>query len=264
MGLHRLLSFTTAVPDPDGLAAFYGELGLGGGPDDGVHRERRWRRGPRGRGRLPPARAGGARLRRTRGPRCVARRLTDGGAAPSRRRQRAPGRRPGESGRARGSGGRTRPHTLPRLVGGAERPWRHGPGGRTGPRRVRRAPTAAAPRPPGDRHTRNQRDPGPAGTGHRPQAERRDRRGYRLPAVLAGPPQRGTGRLTGPVVAALLLGVRRHRPRRPQRVCAVAARPIPSHVGAGSAFRRLELLLVPARSGGLLSRALLGPGPDPR
>jgi hypothetical protein len=30
MGLHRLLGFTTAVPDPEGLAAFYGELGLAG------------------------------------------------------------------------------------------------------------------------------------------------------------------------------------------------------------------------------------------
>ena len=30
MGLHRLLGFTAAVPDPEGLAAFYGELGLSG------------------------------------------------------------------------------------------------------------------------------------------------------------------------------------------------------------------------------------------
>ncbi len=30
MGLHRLLGFTTAVPNPEGLAAFYGELGLAG------------------------------------------------------------------------------------------------------------------------------------------------------------------------------------------------------------------------------------------
>ena len=35
MGLHRLLGFTTAVPDPEGLAAFYGELGLAGRPATG-------------------------------------------------------------------------------------------------------------------------------------------------------------------------------------------------------------------------------------
>ncbi len=35
MGLHRLLGFTTAVPDPGGLAAFYGELGLGGSATTG-------------------------------------------------------------------------------------------------------------------------------------------------------------------------------------------------------------------------------------
>lgn len=35
MGLHRLLGFTTAVPDPEGLVAFYGELGLGGNPTAG-------------------------------------------------------------------------------------------------------------------------------------------------------------------------------------------------------------------------------------
>ena len=35
MALHRLLGFTTAVPDPEGLAAFYGELGLDGSPTTG-------------------------------------------------------------------------------------------------------------------------------------------------------------------------------------------------------------------------------------
>ena len=35
MGLHRLLGFTAAVPDPEGLASFYGELGLGGSPTTG-------------------------------------------------------------------------------------------------------------------------------------------------------------------------------------------------------------------------------------
>jgi hypothetical protein len=35
MGLHRLLGFTTAVPDPGALASFYGELGLGGSPTTG-------------------------------------------------------------------------------------------------------------------------------------------------------------------------------------------------------------------------------------
>ncbi len=35
MGLHRLLGLTAAVPDPDGLTAFYGELGLTGDPTAG-------------------------------------------------------------------------------------------------------------------------------------------------------------------------------------------------------------------------------------
>lgn len=35
MSLHRLLGFRVGVPDPDGLAAFYGELGLSGEPTAG-------------------------------------------------------------------------------------------------------------------------------------------------------------------------------------------------------------------------------------
>ena len=35
MGLHRLLGFTAAVPDPEGLVAFYGELGLAEDPVTG-------------------------------------------------------------------------------------------------------------------------------------------------------------------------------------------------------------------------------------
>lgn len=35
MSLHRLLGFTTAVPDPEALAAFYGEMGLTGDPSSG-------------------------------------------------------------------------------------------------------------------------------------------------------------------------------------------------------------------------------------
>lgn len=35
MGLHRLLGFTAAVPDPGGLAAFFGELGLAHDPTTG-------------------------------------------------------------------------------------------------------------------------------------------------------------------------------------------------------------------------------------
>jgi hypothetical protein len=35
MGLHRLLGFTTAVPDPEGLASFYAEAGIGGSPSGG-------------------------------------------------------------------------------------------------------------------------------------------------------------------------------------------------------------------------------------
>src|SRR5271166_2106236 len=35
MGLHRLLGFTSAVPDPEGLAAFYAEAGITGSSSDG-------------------------------------------------------------------------------------------------------------------------------------------------------------------------------------------------------------------------------------
>ena len=35
MGLHRLLRFAAAVPDPSALTAFYGELGLAGSPTTG-------------------------------------------------------------------------------------------------------------------------------------------------------------------------------------------------------------------------------------
>ena len=35
MALHRLLGFTTAVPDPEALATFFGELGLAGSPTSG-------------------------------------------------------------------------------------------------------------------------------------------------------------------------------------------------------------------------------------
>ena len=82
MGLHRLLGFTTAVPDPEGLAAFYGELGLAGdavtgftGSDDGS--------------RVLVDEGDFRRLVRVefgcRGPEDIdaaARRLTDGGAVP--------------------------------------------------------------------------------------------------------------------------------------------------------------------------------------
>ncbi len=82
MGLHRLLGLTAAVPEPDALAAFYGELGLSGDPTTGftgtdggasvVVEEGRFRR-------LVRVELG------CEGPEDIvstARRLTDGGASP--------------------------------------------------------------------------------------------------------------------------------------------------------------------------------------
>jgi hypothetical protein len=82
MGLHRLLGFTTAVPDPEGLAAFYGELGLGGDAMTGFT-------GSDGGSGVLLDEGDFRRLVRVElgcdGPEdldAVARRLTDGGAAP--------------------------------------------------------------------------------------------------------------------------------------------------------------------------------------
>jgi len=82
MGLHRLLGFTTAVPDPGGLAAFYGELGLGGSPTTGFT-------GSDGGSAVLVDEGDFRRLVRVEfgcdGPEdldAVARRLTDGGATP--------------------------------------------------------------------------------------------------------------------------------------------------------------------------------------
>ena len=82
MALHRLLGFTTAVPDPEGLAAFYGELGLGGSPTTGFT-------GSDGGSAVLVDEGDFRRLVRVEfgceGPEdldALARRLTDGGAAP--------------------------------------------------------------------------------------------------------------------------------------------------------------------------------------
>ncbi|MGO8864243.1 MAG: VOC family protein [Acidimicrobiales bacterium] len=82
MGLHRLLGFTTAVPDPGGLAAFYGELGLEGSPTAGFT-------GSDGGGAVLVDEGDFRRLVRVEigcdDPEdldAVARRLTDGGASP--------------------------------------------------------------------------------------------------------------------------------------------------------------------------------------
>jgi len=82
MGLHRLLGFTTAVPDPEGMAAFYGELGLAGDAVTGFT-------GSDGGSRVLVDEGDFRRLVRVefgcRGPEdldATARRLTDGGAVP--------------------------------------------------------------------------------------------------------------------------------------------------------------------------------------
>ncbi len=82
MGLHRLLGFTAAVPDPTALAAFYGDLGLGGSPTTGFT-------GSDGGASVLVDEGDFRRLVRVefgcQGPEdidAVARRLTDGGAAP--------------------------------------------------------------------------------------------------------------------------------------------------------------------------------------
>ena len=106
MGLHRLLGLTAAVPEPDALAAFYGELGLYGDPTTGspgptAGRRSSWRKvGSAGWSGWSSA----ARDPRTscHGPAAHRR-----GRRPRRRRRRAAGGRPVEPGRARGPGGRT-------------------------------------------------------------------------------------------------------------------------------------------------------------
>lgn len=82
MGLHRLLGLTAAVPDPAALAAFYGELGLSGGPETGFT-------GSDGGARVVVEEGGFRRLVRVElgceGPEDIdatARRLTERGAAP--------------------------------------------------------------------------------------------------------------------------------------------------------------------------------------
>ncbi len=82
MGLHRLLGFTAAVPDPEGLAAFYGELGLAGDAVTGFT-------GSDGGSSVLVHEGDFRRLVRVefgcRGPEdldAVARRLTEGGATP--------------------------------------------------------------------------------------------------------------------------------------------------------------------------------------
>ena len=105
MGLHRLLGFTTAVPDPGAVAGFYGELGLAGddaafsGSDGGatVHLDEGEFR------RLVRVEFGAD------GPEdvdAVAQRLTDRRRSSPGRRDRGAGRGPREPRRARRAGGR--------------------------------------------------------------------------------------------------------------------------------------------------------------
>ena len=263
MGLHRLLGFTTAVPDPEGLAAFYGELGLAGDAVTGFT-------GSDGGSRVLVDEGDFRRLVRVefgcRGPEdldAMARRLTDGGAVPEL-----------TDGELRIVDPASRVELVLRVAEPAPAPTAAAPVVPNAPgatvRVDERAPAVfGGPRPP--RRLGHlvigtpaiSGDPRPAGRGHRTQGERRDRRCHRVPAVLSGPSQRGPGRVARPVAAALLLGVRRCRPRRLQRVRAAAARSVTPHLGLGPPLRRFQLLLVPPRPGRILSRALFGPGPDP-
>ena len=129
MGLHRLLGFTTAVPDPEGLAAFYGELGLGGSPT----------RGSRGATVAPAVLVDEGEFRRLvrvefgcDGPEdldAVARRLADGGATPVVGDGEVRVVDAGEPRRARRAGGRSRPGARSRSPSSCRTP----PAPRSGP-----------------------------------------------------------------------------------------------------------------------------------
>ena len=236
MGLHRLSGFTPAVPDPAALAAFYGELGLAGDARPGSRAPTGVLRDAVDEGPFRRLASGRRRLRRRVGP--------DGHRrAAGRRRGRLPGSRrrccrwwTRRAGSVRGAGGRARtgqsPPTLvvPNAPGatvradGARRAVLGGP-----------AP-ATTPRPPGDRHARPSAATRDApDRGARLQAERRDRRGHRLPPLLARPPQRRARRVARAAAAALLVGVRRHRPRRAHRHRPAPCRPVAPRLGARAA-----------------------------
>ena len=227
MGLHRLLGFTTAVPDPEGLAAFYGELGLAGDTVTGFT-------GSDGGSSVLVDEGDFRQLVRVefgcRGPEdldAVARRLTEGGAMPVL-----------TDGELRVVDPASRVELVVRVAEPAPAPVSTAPVMPNAPgatvRVDERAPAVfAGPRPPrrlghlviGTPAIRE--TPGPPGPGRRAQDQRRDRRGHCLPAVLAGPPQRCPRRFARPSAAALLLGVRRHRPRRATAPSALL-RPDPS------------------------------------
>ena len=250
MGLHRLLGFTAAVPDPSALTAFYGELGLGGSPTTGFT-------GSDGGASVLVDEGDFRRLIRVefgcQGPEDIdaaAARLTDGGAAPVV-----------GDGELRVVDPASRVELVVRVADVAPTPAPaslvvpNTPGATV--RADERAPACAGPRPPrrlghlviGTPALTETRDLLVQGLGLKLSDE--------IDGVIAflrcsaGPPQRRTGRVTRPTPAALLVGVRRRRPRGPQRVGVVAARPEPSHLGAGPALRRLQLLLVLPRPGWL-------------
>ena len=265
MSLHRLLGLDAVVPDPAALAAFYAELGLGRDAASGFT-------GTDGGGVVRVSEGPFRRLASV-GVGCqdeaelasIVARLTDGGAdatvSDGVLSVVDPASRVRFDVRPTSPAPVQAPPTLvvPNApgVGGAGRPSGPPPCS-TGPRPPRRlghlvigTPDLAATRDVAHRRARV-------------QAERRGRRGHRLPPLLDRPPQRGARRVARAAAAALLLGVRRHRPCRPHRHRPLPCRPGSPHVGDGAPLRRLQLLLVPARPGRVVHRALLGPGPDPR
>ena len=264
MALHRLLGFTTAVPDPEGLAAFYGELGLGGSPTTGFT-------GSDGGSAVLVDEGDFRRLVRVEfgceGPEdldVVARRLTEGAAAPvvsdSEVRVVDPASRVELVVRVAEPAPAPAPASLvvPNAPGATVRTDERAPAVFAGPRPPRRLGHLVIGTPA----IKETRDLLVQGVGLKLSDE--------IDGIIAflrcSPDHHNVALVESPV--PLL----QHYSWEcddidhvgHSAVRAVAAGPVPSDVGPGSALRGFELLLVPARPRGLLSRALFGPGPDPR
>ena len=264
MGLHRLLGFTTAVPDPEGLAAFYGELGLGGSPTTGFT-------GSDGGAAVLVDEGDFRRLVRVEfgcdGPEdldAVARRLTDGGAAPVV-----------SDGEVRVVDPASRVELVVRVAEPAPAPAPaslvvpNAPGATV--RVDERAPAVfAGPRPP--------RRLGHLVIGTPAIGETRDLLvqgvGLKLSDEIDGiiaflrcsPDHHNVALVESPVPLLQHYSWECDDIDHVGHSASALLRPDPSrHTwGLGRHFAGFELLLVPPRPGGLLSRALLGPGPDPR
>ena len=263
MGLHRLLGFTAAVPDPEGLAAFYGELGLAGDPVTGFT-------GSDGGSSVLVDEGDFRRLVRVefgcRGPEdldAVARRLTEGGAMPVL-----------TDGELRVVDPASRVELVVRVAEPAPAPVStapvipNAPGATVrvderAPAVFGRTPTAAPTRASRDRHARHRRDRATSSSRVSAQGQRRD---VGVIAFLRCSPDHHNVALVESPVPLL-----QHYSWEcddidhvgHSRVRTVTGPTRTPHVGLGPALRRIQLLLVPPRPGRVLPRAVLRPGPDP-